>query len=95
MTAGLRRARSEEQKQARRQQILQAAEHYVTEVGYEAFSMAKLAQYSGVVKGTLYLYFNTREEVFLTLYNRSLLRWPFGTVISHNHSRSYPAPGTA
>lgn len=75
MTAGLRRARSEEQKQARRQQILQAAEHYVTEVGYEAFSMAKLAQYSGVVKGTLYLYFNTREEVFLTLYNRSLQRW--------------------
>ena len=32
-------------------------------------------EYSGVVKGTLYLYFNTREEVFLTLYNRSLQRW--------------------
>ena len=37
--------------------------------------MAKLAQKSGVVKGTLYLYFKTREELFLTLYERSLARW--------------------
>jgi AcrR family transcriptional regulator len=28
-----------------------------------------------VVKGTLYLYFKTREELFLTLYEQSLIRW--------------------
>ena len=70
-----RRARTEEQKYFRRVQILDAAEYHFQEVGYEAFSMASLARLAGVVKGTLYLYFKTREEVFLTLYNRSLVRW--------------------
>jgi len=70
-----RRARTQEQKYFRRIQILDAAERHFHEVGYEAFSMANLARSAGVVKGTLYLYFKTREEVFLTLYNRSLVRW--------------------
>jgi len=37
--------------------------------------MAQLAKKSGVAKGTLYLYFKTREELFLTLYEQSLVRW--------------------
>lgn len=69
------RARTQEAKTFRRIQILDAAEKYFHEVGYEAFSMAGLARLAGVAKGTLYLYFTTREEVFLTLYNRSLVRW--------------------
>jgi TetR/AcrR family transcriptional regulator len=69
------RARTQEDKTFRRIQILDAAEKYFQEVGYEAFSMASLARLAGVAKGTLYLYFTTREEVFLTLYNRSLVRW--------------------
>ena len=70
-----RRARSEEQKALRRQAVLQAAEAYFLDVGYEAFSMAQLAKRAGLVKGTLYLYFKTREELFLTLYEKSLTRW--------------------
>lgn len=70
-----RRARTQEQKNFRRMQILDAAEKHFHEVGYEAFSMASLARLAGVVKGTLYLYFKTREEVFLTLHTRSLVRW--------------------
>lgn len=70
-----RRARTQQQKDFRRIQILDAAEGHFHEVGYEAFSMANLARLAGVVKGTLYLYFKTREEVFLTLYSRSLVRW--------------------
>jgi AcrR family transcriptional regulator len=69
------RARSSEQKALRRQAILEAAETYFLEVGYEAFSMAQLARKTGVVKGTLYLYFKTKEELFLTLYEQSLIRW--------------------
>lgn len=69
------RARTDEDKAFRRIQILDAAEQYFHEVGYEAFSMANLARIANVAKGTLYLYFTTREEVFLTLYNRSLVRW--------------------
>lgn len=69
------RARSAEQKALRRNAVLEVAETYFLEVGYEAFSMAKLAKRAGVVKGTLYLYFKTREELFLTLYEQSLIRW--------------------
>lgn len=70
-----RRARTQEQKQFRRIRILDVAERHFHEVGYEAFSMASLAKLAGVAKGTLYLYFKTREEVFLTLHTRSLVRW--------------------
>ena len=69
------RARSAEQKALRRLAVLEAAETYFLEVGYEAFSMAQLAKKTGVAKGTLYLYFKTREELFLTLYEQSLIRW--------------------
>jgi AcrR family transcriptional regulator len=37
--------------------------------------MSKLAKNIGLSKGTLYLYFQTREEIFLTLYEQSLIRW--------------------
>ena len=69
------RARSLEQKALRRRAVLQAAETYLLEVGYEVFSMSKLAKKIGLAKGTLYLYFQTREELFLTLYDQSLIRW--------------------
>lgn len=69
------RARSAEQKALRRQALLDAAETYFLEVGYETFAMAQLAKRAGVVKGTLYVYFKTREELFLTLYDQSLIRW--------------------
>lgn len=69
------RARSEEQKSLRRNAVLKVAELYFLEVGYEAFSMSHLAKKAGVAKGTLYLYFETREEIFLTLYEQSLIRW--------------------
>ncbi|MDB2668813.1 TetR/AcrR family transcriptional regulator [Alphaproteobacteria bacterium] len=69
------RARTAEQKALRRRAVLEAAETYFLEVGYEAFSMSNLAKKIGVAKGTLYLYFETREEVFLTLYEQSLVRW--------------------
>jgi len=69
------RARSAEQKALRRHAVLEAAETYFLEVGYEAFSMSNLAKNIGLAKGTLYLYFQTREELFLTLYEQSLVRW--------------------
>ena len=75
MIGALSRARTEDQKHFRRQQILEAAKAHYDDVGYESFSMANLAKLAGVAKGTLYLYFLTREEVFLALYTQSLLRW--------------------
>ena len=54
------RARSAEQKALRRRAVLEAAETYFLEVGYETFSMSNLAKNVGLAKGTLYLYFQTR-----------------------------------
>lgn len=75
MTVKGQRARTHDQKLFRRQEILDAAQSHFEDVGYESFSMANLAKLSGVAKGTLYLYFTTREEVFLALYARSLIGW--------------------
>ena len=36
------------------------------EAGYEGFSMGLLSKRAGVAKGTLYLYFGTKEEVLLS-----------------------------
>ena len=86
------RARSSEQKALRRHAVLETAEMYFKEVGYEAFSMAQLAKKSGVAKGTLYLYFNTREELFLTLYEQSLVRWSqifIGSLFKTMTSKAY------
>ena len=86
------RARSSEQKALRRHAVLETAEVYFKEVGYEAFSMAQLAKKSGVAKGTLYLYFKTREELFLTLYEQSLIRWSqifIGSLSSTMTSKAY------
>lgn len=63
------------EKSWRRKTLLGAAEVYFLEVGYEAFSMNRLAERAGVGKGTLCLYFTTREELLITLYVQSLIRW--------------------
>jgi len=71
----LKRARSTEAKAERRETILSAADAMLRETGFDDFSMAGLAQKSGVAKGTLYLYFQTREEVFLEIANRLMDAW--------------------
>lgn len=70
-----KRARTAAEKQFRRGTILDAADVHFREAGFEAFSMARLAKRAGVAKGTLYLYFETREEVLLALLHAKLERW--------------------
>jgi len=70
-----RRARTDEQKQDRRRDILLAANKLFLHSGFESFSMGELARDACVAKGTLYLYFKTREEVLLALYNKSMSAW--------------------
>ena len=69
------RARTNEQKSFRREQILAAAHTLLTETGYDGFAMAPLARRADVAKGTLYLYFTTREEVLLALCTRYVDQW--------------------
>jgi AcrR family transcriptional regulator len=69
------RARSDSEKSERRRAILAAADEHVRAVGFDAFSMAVLAKKAGIAKGTLFLYFETREEVLLSLHSEQLASW--------------------
>jgi len=71
----LKRARTPEQKSDRRDTILATAKTLFMEAGYEGFSMGLLCKRAGVAKGTLYLYFGTKEEVLLCLYSREFERF--------------------
>lgn len=71
----MKRARTGEEKAARRRAILDAAERHFATAGSEGFSMARLGRLAGVAKGTLYLYFETREEVLLALTLEKLEAW--------------------
>jgi len=62
------RARSPDAKRARRQSILKTAEQILRSDGFDAFTMNSLAKTTGLAKGTLYLYFSSREELVLALY---------------------------
>ena len=65
---GRARARSDDAKRARRQFILATADQLLRHKGFDAFTMDKLAAAADLAKGTLYLYFVTREELVLALY---------------------------
>lgn len=71
----IKRARTPEQKNDRRDTILVAAKTLFMEAGYEGFSMGLLSKRAGVAKGTLYLYFGTKEEVLLSLYSLEFERF--------------------
>ena len=67
--SSIKRARTPAQKSDRKDAILLTAKAHFIETGYEGFSMSVLAQRAGLAKGTLCLYFGTKEEVLLSLYN--------------------------
>ncbi len=60
----LRRARDAEDKQTRRANILAAARHLFHKGDGRLPTAAEVADASGVAKGTVYLYFHTKEEIF-------------------------------
>src|SRR6185312_7064410 len=69
------RARSSEDKQARRRAILTAARAHFGERGWAGFSMGEVAARAGVGKGTLYLYWPTRDELLPSVLEELLWPW--------------------
>lgn len=62
-----RRAVNDDQKARRRRAILDAALELFDKLGFDRVSMAGVAARTRLAKGTLYLYFPTREALFLAL----------------------------
>ena len=68
------RARTGPEKSERRLQILSAALASFEPAG-ELASVAEIASKAGLAKGTVYLYFRTREEIFLALLEEQIHAW--------------------
>lgn len=71
----MKRAHHPEQKEVRRQVILDHAAVLLRSHTFHAFRMADLAEQAGVAKGTLYLYFPTKESLFLALLQGRMGAW--------------------
>ncbi len=69
------RARSDDDKNARRDQLLQAALELWGTSRFSSFTMSDVATRAGLAKGTTYLYFKTKEELLLALLTRELEAW--------------------
>lgn len=62
-----KRAYSDVEKQAKRQQIIDAAEILLIKGVFPLPSVNKIIAKAGVAKGTVYLYFTSKEEIYLAL----------------------------
>jgi len=70
-----KRAISEKDKQKKKEKILKTAWNLFKKAGGKLPTVALIAQKSGLSKGTVYLYFRTKEEIFLQLYLNKLQEW--------------------
>jgi TetR/AcrR family transcriptional regulator len=69
-----RRARTDDDKSARKTQLLQAAAELHAERDLD-WTMLEVAAKAGLAKGTTYLYFRTKEELLLELLTQDLEDW--------------------
>ncbi|WP_224247473.1 TetR/AcrR family transcriptional regulator [Hyalangium gracile] len=69
------RARKDEDKEARRQLILEEALALYTATSYGEVKMADVAERARLAKGTVFLYFPTKEALFLALLEDLLFAW--------------------
>jgi AcrR family transcriptional regulator len=69
------RARKEEDKEARRRQLLDAALELYRATSYDEVKMADVAERAKLAKGTVFLYFPTKEALFLALLEEQLFAW--------------------
>ncbi len=72
---GRDRARGADEKEARREAILASAATLLDRSSFANLSMSDLATELGLSKGALYLYFPTKEALFLSLLQGELGAW--------------------
>jgi AcrR family transcriptional regulator len=70
-----RRAVYDDEKEERRRHILAVSWELFQTTSYEAVTMAGVAVAAGVAKGTVFLYFKTKEALFLALLEQQLESW--------------------
>lgn len=71
----MRRAVRESEKAERREALRVAAWRLFQGRPYEAIGVGEIADAAGLAKGTLYLYFATKEELFLSVQTQQFAAW--------------------
>ena len=69
------RARSAQAKDQRRAALVAAAGRLFADADFDAITIARVAEVAGMAKGTAYLYFATKETLFLELVREELSAW--------------------
>lgn len=64
--------RKEREKEARRKEIVEAAKALFFECGFQTATMDQVAKRVELSKGTLYLYFSSKEELYVTVFMEGL-----------------------
>ena len=90
-----RRATSPSAKEVRGQQMLAAAAWLLDGWTFSDITMDRIAERAGVAKGTLYLYFRTKEALFLSLYEDRLIAWYAELRALADHGAGPVDPATA
>lgn len=91
----MRRAHRPDQKEVRRRAILAGAAGLFSECRYADLRMADLARELGLAKGTLYLYFSTKEALFLAVLKDEMGAWFRGAAERLEQADEGDIPGVA
>jgi AcrR family transcriptional regulator len=75
MTLAKQRARRAEDKEIRRRDIMQAAMSLLAQRRFSEIKMSEIAEEARLAKGTLFLYFPTKEALFLEILEELLAEW--------------------
>ncbi len=71
----MRRASTLQKKEERRASILDSARQYLATRSFEEVHLSDLARELGLVKGTLYLYFPTKQDLFCSILVDEMEGW--------------------
>jgi AcrR family transcriptional regulator len=94
LTTSRQRARSPQDKDLRRAHLIEAATRLFADADFDAVTIARVAEAAGVAKGTAYIYFATKETLFVELVRAELTQWLTQLTVTFKRLRS-TRPATA
>lgn len=70
-----KRATNDEERQERRRDIINAARELFGQKEYKSIKITDIAQKVGIAKGTVFIYFKTKEQIFLEVAIEEYKKW--------------------
>ncbi|WP_291279207.1 TetR/AcrR family transcriptional regulator [Galactobacter sp.] len=89
-TPTFQRARSEDQRQQRREKILEVTANMLSEMSVADISLNELSRRVGLAKSNVLRYFESREDILLNLLNSELETWAAEVTDSVHPSETGP-----